>query len=127
MIDLGRGVPRRGAIVFVARPCAILGHHDTGAERRIADVPDDRDRVRARWAEATRQRGQFQADYRLNAQDGRTVWIHDEAVLVFDEQGEPKYWHGFMLDITREKEAEAQLRQSEAEFRLLFSKALFPA
>jgi Amt family ammonium transporter len=89
--------------------------------------PDDRDQVRARWAEATRQRGQFLADYRLNAQDGRTVWIHDEAVLVFDEQGEPKYWHGFMLDITREKEAEAQLRQSEAEFRLLFSKNPLPA
>jgi diguanylate cyclase (GGDEF)-like protein/PAS domain S-box-containing protein len=89
--------------------------------------PEDRDRVRNRWAEATRQRGQFLADYRLIAQDGRTVWIHDEAVLVFDEQGEPKYWHGFMLDITREKEAEVQLRQSEAEFRLLFSRNPLPA
>ena len=89
--------------------------------------PEDRDRVRTRWAEATRKRGQFVADYRLIAQDGGTVWIHDEAVLVFDEQGEPKYWHGFMLDITREKEAESQLRQSEAEFRLLFSRNPLPA
>ncbi len=89
--------------------------------------PEDRDRIRTRWAEATRKRGQFVADYRLIAQDGGTVWIHDEAVLVIDEQGEPKYWHGFMLDITREKEAESHLRQSEAEFRLLFSRNPLPA
>jgi diguanylate cyclase (GGDEF)-like protein/PAS domain S-box-containing protein len=89
--------------------------------------PDDHNWVRARWVEATERRGQFTADYRLIAKDGRTVWVHDEAVIVLDEQGMPKYWHGFMLDITREKEAEVQLRQSEAEFRLLFYKNPLPA
>jgi Amt family ammonium transporter len=89
--------------------------------------PDDRTWVRACWAAATERRGQFMADYRLITKDGRIVWVHDEAVIVLDEQGAPKYWHGFMLDITREKEAEVQLRQSEAEFRLLFYKNPLPA
>jgi diguanylate cyclase (GGDEF)-like protein/PAS domain S-box-containing protein len=89
--------------------------------------PEDREWVMATWARLNRTLGQFSADYRLITRDGRTVWVHDEAVIVYDDDGEPKYWHGFMLDITREKEAEGLLRQSEAEFRLLFYKNPLPA
>ncbi|MDQ2683105.1 MAG: PAS domain-containing protein, partial [Chloroflexota bacterium] len=89
--------------------------------------PADKTWVTREWANANATRGAFTADYRLTAKDGRTVWVHDEAQVVYDDAGAPKYWHGFMLDITREKEAEGHLRQSEAEFRLLFYKNPLPA
>ena len=88
---------------------------------------EDKAWVMERWAQANATRGAFAADYRLVAKDGRIVWVHDEAQVVYDDAGVAKYWHGFMLDITREKEAERQLRQSEAEFRLLFYKNPLPA
>jgi diguanylate cyclase (GGDEF)-like protein/PAS domain S-box-containing protein len=69
----------------------------------------------------------FSVDYRLVAQDGRTVWVHDECAPIFDDAGRPKYWHGYLLNITQIKEAERQLRQSEAEFRLLFFNNPLPA
>jgi K+-sensing histidine kinase KdpD len=35
--------------------------------------------------------------------------VHDEAVLVTDDEGGPSYWQGFLLDITQRREAEDQL------------------
>ena len=50
-------------------------------------------------------------EYRLIAKDGRVVWIRDEGVVVFDEDGRPLYLQGYLLDITAEREAQDQLRQ----------------
>jgi len=75
---------------------------------------DDRERVLAAFT-ATHQGGApFDGEYRLTARDGRTVWIHDAAVLVHDEEGAPLYIQGYMIDITARHEAETSLRQSQA-------------
>src|SRR5205085_11918551 len=50
-------------------------------------------------------------EYRLIARDGRVVWLRDEGVVVVDEHGQPRNMQGYLLDITREREAEQQLRQ----------------
>ena len=55
----------------------------------------------------------------MTTADDRTVWIHDEAVLVRDEQGDPKYWQGVMSDITARREAENSLADAEARYRAL--------
>jgi diguanylate cyclase (GGDEF)-like protein/PAS domain S-box-containing protein len=71
--------------------------------------PEDRERVLAE-NERTNQSGQpFRMEYRLIARDGRTVWVHDEAVLVRDEVGHPLYWQGIMIDITERKDLEGRL------------------
>jgi diguanylate cyclase (GGDEF)-like protein len=50
-------------------------------------------------------------EYRLLARDGRVIWLRDEGVIVLDDAGKPLYLQGYLLDITREREAEQQLRQ----------------
>jgi diguanylate cyclase (GGDEF)-like protein len=45
------------------------------------------------------------------ARDGRIIWLRDEGVIVLDDHGKPLYLQGYLLDITREREAEQQLRQ----------------
>ena len=52
-------------------------------------------------------------EYRMIAADGRTVWIRDD-VKVIIEDGAPTHLHGFMFDITQRKQAENNLRDSEA-------------
>jgi PAS domain S-box-containing protein len=80
--------------------------------------PDDRPAVEQ--IRASRKTGHpFHAEYRMHARDGRTVWLRDEAVLVRDELGDPKYWQGVMTDVTALKEAEAQLAEAEARYRAL--------
>ncbi|MGZ8645611.1 MAG: PAS domain-containing sensor histidine kinase [Actinomycetota bacterium] len=46
------------------------------------------------------------ATYRLIAKDGRTVWVHDQARLILDDEGKPKYWQGVLIDITEHEHAQ---------------------
>jgi PAS domain S-box-containing protein len=82
--------------------------------------PDDRERVLAADERFEAGGEPFSEEYRLIAKDGSVVWVLEEAVLVRGEAGEPLYWQGVIFDITGRKEAEEQLRLSEAELRALF-------
>ncbi|TML75832.1 MAG: EAL domain-containing protein [Actinobacteria bacterium] len=73
--------------------------------------PDDRDRVLASHAHTQETHEPLSLEYRLIARDGRVVWLRDEGVVVLDEHGQPLHLQGYLLDITREREAEIQLRQ----------------
>jgi diguanylate cyclase (GGDEF)-like protein/PAS domain S-box-containing protein len=73
--------------------------------------PDDRERVLAAHARTHQTHEPLSIEYRLMARDGRTVWLRDEGVVVCDEDGMPLYLQGYLLDITREREAQIQLRQ----------------
>lgn len=51
----------------------------------------------------------YRAEYRMQAKDGRWVWILDEASVVRDELGRPLFMQGIMYDITDRKRAEERL------------------
>jgi diguanylate cyclase (GGDEF)-like protein/PAS domain S-box-containing protein len=72
--------------------------------------PDDRERVLKAHVQTHRTHEPLSIEYRLIARDGRCVWIRDEGVVVCDDAGAPLYLQGYLLDVTTEREAEAQLR-----------------
>lgn len=80
--------------------------------------PDDRERVLAEDKRASRE-GTFHSEYRLQARDGRTVWVHDNAILIRDEAGRPLYWQGVLLDITDRKQIEFETLQQKRYFETL--------
>jgi diguanylate cyclase (GGDEF)-like protein/PAS domain S-box-containing protein len=73
--------------------------------------PDDRETVLAAHAHTQETHEPLSIEYRLIARDGRVVWLRDEGVVVLDDDGQPLHLQGYLLDITREREAEQQLRQ----------------
>jgi diguanylate cyclase (GGDEF)-like protein/PAS domain S-box-containing protein len=73
--------------------------------------PDDRERVLAAHEHTHSTHEPLSIEYRLIARDDRVVWLRDEGVVVLDELGQPLHLQGYLLDITREREAEQQLRQ----------------
>ena len=83
---------------------------DAGLFKRLLH-PDDRERVLAAHALTHDTHQPLSLEYRLIARDGRVVWLRDEGVVVLDEHDRPRYLQGYLLDITREREAEQQLRQ----------------
>ena len=57
-------------------------------------------------------------EYRLIAADGREVWVRDRASLMPGPDGGSKTWLGVMLDMTRQKQLEAQLRDAADDLEL---------
>jgi diguanylate cyclase (GGDEF)-like protein/PAS domain S-box-containing protein len=70
---------------------------------------DDRDRVLREAASADERGEPFESEHRLLAEDGRVVWVRDEAVVVLDAAGRSAFWQGFMVDITERKRAEEEI------------------
>jgi PAS domain S-box-containing protein len=86
----------------------------------IAGVhPDDRERVSGHAEAITGADGPYSDEYRMIAADGRTVWFHDEAVLVRDGSGSPLMWQGVMVDISERKEAEHRLEGVQKRYQAL--------
>ena len=56
--------------------------------------------------------------------DGTTVWVKEDTHLIRDQEGNPLYWQGILLDITKEKADEAALQRQVAELAVLHSASL---
>jgi PAS domain S-box-containing protein len=92
---------------------AITGY---SAEERIANEslwaeivhPDDMPTYDALDDRVTATGEPFHLEYRVIARDGRVVWLHDEAVLIRDADGGPKYWQGVATDITERRTMEQE-------------------
>ncbi len=81
--------------------------------------PDDRERVIQEHLRTNVSGDPFIIEYRLVARDGKVLWIRDEAKLLLDEQGRPKFWQGVMQDITVRKTMELALQESESKNRAI--------
>ena len=82
--------------------------------------PDDRDRVLEDHGAAFREdRESWAFEYRLIAADGRTVWVRDEAIVVRDENGVAEHVQGFLIDITDQTLATAEVRRQKQYFESL--------
>jgi PAS domain S-box-containing protein len=82
--------------------------------------PEDRDRVLQDHVDVfARGDDRWSWDFRIIAADGRTVWIHDEAVVVKDAAGAPLYVQGFMQDVTEERAATGEVRRQKQYFESL--------
>jgi diguanylate cyclase (GGDEF)-like protein/PAS domain S-box-containing protein len=72
--------------------------------------PDDRERVLAAH-DRTRTTGEpLRIEYRLNARDGRVVWVQDDARVIAGPQAGEPVLQGYLLDVTGRRETEDLLR-----------------
>ena len=82
--------------------------------------PDDRERVVDAVdtnLEGTTQKSTYQ--YRVIHANGSTVWVRDDSWIVRDDDGTPLHIQGFMLDITEQTEAAAEIRRQKQYFEAL--------
>jgi PAS domain S-box-containing protein len=74
--------------------------------------PDDRERSRAADERHFATGEPLTEEYRVVGRDGRELWVLDEAVLVRDQHGGPRYSQGILYDITARKKAEEDLERA---------------
>jgi PAS domain S-box-containing protein len=85
--------------------------------------PDDHKRVEKKY-ESIKEKGSVAIEYRWQHANGLYRWFYDQAVLIRDEQGNPKEIIGTWRDITERKEADEALRISEKKYRDLVNNAV---
>ena len=77
--------------------------------------PEDQERWHRDFAQTCARGRHFLSEYRFIAKDGSVVWVHGEAKMVRDENGQPLFLQGVAFDITDRKNAEETLRQANEE------------
>ncbi|MDT8442666.1 MAG: PAS domain S-box protein [Desulfuromonadales bacterium] len=85
---------------------------------------DDRGWVVSFCIAETEAKRDHDFEYRMIAADGRVVWLKD-LVSVIVEDGRPVRLSGVMLDITRRKNAEIELRETADRLKLLIERMPF--
>ncbi len=78
---------------------------------------DDRKAVQAFRLEDIRKQRNHEIEFRMIAADGRCVWLRNFVDLT-EENGEVTELFGFMIDITRQQQAEEQLRLAATTFEI---------
>jgi PAS domain S-box-containing protein len=83
----------------------------------LYEDPADRDRQHELWKKAA---GVSTEIARFRTHDGRRIWLRDTGRVFLDTQGQITYIDGILEDITEQKKAEDNLRESEQRYRDLF-------
>ncbi len=74
---------------------------------------EDRERVVSEFEYAVKHNLESELEYRVVARDGTIYWWLDRGGFVVDDRGGRLGWQGIILDITKTKALEEQLRQSQ--------------
>jgi PAS domain S-box-containing protein len=90
----------------------IYGAGGTGF--RLSQIhPEDSGRVSQSYRALFEQQVPFDEEYRIRHKDGSWIWVHDRATTTHIDEG-ILCADGFLSDITRRKQAEAELRSKTA-------------
>ncbi|MFN7140230.1 MAG: PAS domain S-box protein, partial [Limisphaerales bacterium] len=92
------------------------GTFDGTFEMFAAEIaPEERERVLKRIKESLEQETEFQIEYRL----ANGKWVEGHGCVIVDQRGAPERMVGVCADISKRKQAEDSLRESEQRFRAL--------
>ncbi len=79
--------------------------------------PEDRPRTAQAVVEALRGGPRYDVEYRVVRPSGEVRIVRSQGDVTWDESGRPRRMFGIMQDITELRQAEQELRASEARFR----------
>src|SRR5215210_5659282 len=89
-----------------------------------AVYPDDRELVRKNIDAALHEGKHYDFQHRVVRPDGEVRFVHRQAEVLFDEEGEPLRMVGTVHDITEQKKAEEALKESEERHRAVVEQSV---
>jgi len=83
----------------------------------------DRELVNLAYTGSITNRTKYDIEHRLLMRDGSIKWVHEQCETYYDDAGNPLRSIGTTLDITKRKQAEQALRESEEKYSTLIEGA----
>jgi PAS domain S-box-containing protein len=117
-----------GQVSLSDQSCRIFGVHPLNMpqwhDRWLSLIhPEDRAQAGAAVQAALAGGPRYDVEYRIIRPDGVLRVVHSQGDVIRDESGRPILQFGVMQDITRLRQAEQAMRESEQRYRTLFEKA----
>lgn len=81
--------------------------------------PDDDELCRNAILEASKTNKPYEFEFRIIHKEGHIVWVKETGKCIFDENREIKYLDGITVDVTKTKEAEMAVEESERRYKEL--------
>ncbi|WP_291873620.1 PAS domain S-box protein [Leptospira sp.] len=78
--------------------------------------PEDREKVNHAYSQSLIHKQKYEIEHRLILLDGRIKWVRETCYSIFDSNGNPEISIGTCQDITRQKELEIHLKESEKKY-----------
>ena len=96
----------------------VLGHH-------LIDFvhPEDREMVIDIYLKTLQTSKIYPSDFRMILKNGGTAWAMAASRVVKDKEGNVEYVNTLLKDITKQKETEKSIRESEEQYRMLINTA----
>ncbi|MFQ6613102.1 MAG: PAS domain S-box protein, partial [Fidelibacterota bacterium] len=85
--------------------------------------PEDLHYVKEQLNSTLTEEQPYDIDYRIVRPDGSILWVHAQAELEKDKDGQPIRLLGTVIDITERKETEQALAKSEKQYRTMIETA----
>ena len=79
--------------------------------------PDDVETIRQSIENSILTRTHYEMEYRLIHQNSNIVWVKESGKCILGEDGEVAFLDGIIVDITRRKEAELAVKESERNYK----------
>jgi PAS domain S-box-containing protein len=93
----------------------LLGVTATESTQPVEDFlehihPEDQARVQVELEEAIAGRGAYQSDLRILRRDGSVRWVRNRGLVLCDAAGRPMTMTGVLVDLTRQRRADARFQ-----------------
>lgn len=79
--------------------------------------PDDLELCRKYIEEATLHKSHYEFEYRIMHKNGNAIWVSENGKAIYDQEGRVDFLDGIIVDITRRKEAELAVAESERHYK----------
>lgn len=96
--------------------------YDSGSDVWFSRIhTDDQEMVQNAWELLFAGESEFDVEYRIKHKEGKWIWLHDRA-LSLRRRKDIQFAYGLFSDITKRKQIENELWESEKRYKMLYTK-----